>query len=457
VNLRFSSVRVRLTLWYSLILAGIVLVFSLAVFLFVKASFIRQLNGQLESDFLEIAQAASEEANEIPDFETEGSSEIFQIVRDGKVLFETPAFKESGLPFFLRLEDSGIRMIRNPAGARFRLKTGPVGRGLLLTAAVEEEPMWSALRTLAAILILALPVALVLAAFGGFVMAGRLLRPVAVLTARAGKISAENLSARLPVKNPGDEFGQLASVFNRTLARLEDSFERLRRFTADASHELRTPLTVIRSVGEVALEEDLDASDYRDRIGSMLEEVDRLAFLVDNLLTLTRADSGPVLLGRKDTDAGLLVSQAVEDMRALAEEKGQRLTLDMGGPAVLQIDEATVRLALVNLLDNAVKYTPPSGAITVSSRIRGGELVVEISDTGPGIPVEHQSRVFDRFYRVEKDRSDGPGGAGLGLSIAEWAAEANGGRIELENREGRGCTFRLVFPIARNTSPPNNP
>jgi signal transduction histidine kinase len=240
------------------------------------------------------------------------------------------------------------------------------------------------------------------------------------------------------------------------LSRLEDAFGRLKRFTADASHELRTPLTVIRSVGEVALEEDLDASAYRDRIGSMLEEVNRLAFLVDNLLMMTRADSGQVSLGRRETDAGLLVRQAVEDMRALAEEKGQRLTLDPGGAAVLRIDEATVRLALVNLLDNAVKYTPPSGTITVSSRIRSGELVIEVSDTGPGIPDEHQSRVFERFYRVEKGRSEQPMGAGLGLSIAKWAAQANGGRIGLESREGRGCTFRLVFPMDQKTKQSND-
>jgi heavy metal sensor kinase len=449
VNLRFSSVRVRLTLWYSLILGLIIFVFSLAVFFFVRGRFLVQLNGELESDFLEISQATAEEPNELPDFETEGPAEFFAIARDGKLLAATPAFKKSGLPVFVRLQESGTRRLRSPSGARFRLKTAPAGAGLLLTVAVEEEPMWSALRTLSVILVLALPAALILAAFGGYVMAGRLLKPVAVLTARAERISAENLSARLPVGNHGDEFGQLASVFNRTLARLEDSFERLKRFTADASHELRTPLTVIRSVGEVALEEDLDASAYRDRIGSMLEEVDRLAFLVDDLLTLTRADSGPIPLARKDTDAGLLVRQAVEDMTALAEEKGQRLTLDLGGPAVLEIDGATVRLALVNLLDNAVKYTPPSGTITVSSRIRGGELLIEVSDTGPGIPAEHRSRVFDRFYRVEKDRSGRPGGAGLGLSIAKWAAEANGGRIELVSGEGRGCTFRLVFPLAR--------
>jgi signal transduction histidine kinase len=179
----------------------------------------------------------------------------------------------------------------------------------------------------------------------------------------------------------------------------------------------------------------------------MLEDLSRLTRLVDNLLTLTRADAGPVSVLRKETDAIHLVEQAVEDMRPLAEEKNQNLTLAVGGPALILADEATLRLALVNVLDNAIKYTPPSGAISVRFGMRGDDFFIEVTDTGPGIPVEHRGRIFDRFYRVERDRSGQAGGTGLGLSIAKWAVETNGGRIELETREKQGCTFRLVFPI----------
>jgi heavy metal sensor kinase len=435
-----------LTLWYSLILAGTILVFCLFVFLFVKASLFSHLNQQLESDFKAVSQASSEEPNETPEFETESSANIFQIVKAGKLFYQTPAFQKSGLPFVGQLPSDGIRTSRSPAGSRFRLKTALVSPDFLLTVAVDEEPLWSTLRTLAVILMLALPIALALAAFGGFVMAGRLLKPVAAITARAEKISAENLSERLSVENPRDEFGRLAGVINVMLARLEDAFERLRRFTADASHELRTPLTVIRSVGEVALQEDLDAAAYRDRIGSMLEEVNRLARLIENLLTLTRVDSGHIPLGRTETDMFRLVERAAEDMRALAEEKDQKLNLNLKGSAVLRIDEATVRLALVNLLDNAVKYTPRSGTITVGSSIRGDEFLIEVMDTGPGIAAEHRERIFDRFYRIEKDRNSLTGGAGLGLSIAKWAVEANGGRIEVDCAENKGSTFRIVLP-----------
>jgi heavy metal sensor kinase len=277
-------------------------------------------------------------------------------------------------------------------------------------------------------------------------MAGRLLRPVDLMAARAEKISAESLSSRLPVEDPRDEFGRMASVINRMLSRLEEAFARLRRFTADASHELRTPLTVIQSVGEVALQENLDAAAYRDRIGSMLEEVNRLSRLVDSLLTLTRADAGALAMRRNEIDAARLAAQAVEDMRPLAEEKHQDLTLSAEGPVLVRADEATLRLALVNLLDNAIKYTPPSGAIAVRSRIRGNEALIEVMDNGVGVPIEHADRIFDRFYRVDQSRTGQAGGAGLGLAIAKWAAEANGGRIELESREGGGSTFRLVFP-----------
>jgi heavy metal sensor kinase len=446
---RPSIIRLRLTLWYSLVLAGTVLVLSLFGFFFVRAGLYRQLDRQLESDFDTIFQDFSEDPGETLEVEAENSAKIVQIVKAGTLFYQTPAYQKTGLPLLTKLPLTGNQTVPTTSGARFLLKTGLVAPDVLLTVAVDEEPVRSTLRTLAVILMLGLPVALALAGVGGFLMAGRLLRPVAVITARAEKISATSLSDRLPVENPGDEFGRLASVINHMLSRLEEAFERLRRFTADASHELRTPLTVIKSVGEVALQENLDAAAYRDRIGSMLEDVSRLTRLVENLLTLTRADSGRVAFRLIETDLARLVERAVEDMRPLAEEKGQRLTLIPANPAMARVDDALVRLALVNLLDNAIKYTPPSGTIIVRSNIKGEDYLVEVTDTGRGISAEHRDRIFDRFYRVEKDRPGQGGGAGLGLSIARWAVEANGGRIELETREHQGSTFRLVFPMDR--------
>jgi heavy metal sensor kinase len=446
VNLRPASVRVRLTLWYSLILAGTILVFSLFVFLSVKASLFSNLNQQLESDFKTVSQVSSEEPKEIPEIETESSAKIFQIVKAGKLFYQTPAFQNSGLPLIGQLPSAGSPTFRSPSGARFRLKTGQIGQGVLLTMAVDEEPVWRALRTLLMILLLSLPIALALAAFGGFVMAGRLLEPVAVITAQAAKISAESLSARLPVENQGDEFGRLAGVINVMLARLEDAFERLRRFTADASHEMRTPLTAIRSVGEVALQEDLDVGAYRDRIGSILEETERLTHLLESLLLLTRSDGSRLLVKRIAQDPSKTIEKAVFDMSVMAEAKGQHLTANLQKGIHSAFDEDSVRRALVNILDNAIEYTPPGGTISVSLKGSQNSFMIEVMDTGPGIPAEHRNKIFDRFYRIDDNRSRQTGGAGLGLAIAKWAVEVNGGRIELECGENGGSTFRIVIP-----------
>jgi heavy metal sensor kinase len=446
MRIRPSSVRVRLTLWYTLILASIVLVFSLSVYLFVKSRLSQHLNQQLDKEFAAIAGEVSEEPGDVRDLEPESSVKLFQLVQGKNVFFQTGPYQKAGLPDILSVPTVKYRTFRSVSGKRFRLITGLTKSGLILTVAQDEETLWSSLHALFMILALALPSALILAALGGSVMASRLLKPVTSMAQKAEKISAENLSARLPVENPEDEFGKLATVFNHTLTRLQNAFERLQRFTADASHELRTPLTALQSVGEVALQEDLDTGAYRDRIGSMLEETARLTRLVDSLLLLTRADRGKLLVRRKDHDLTKLVEKAVEDMRIMAEEKSQKLITSLESGIQANIDEDSLRRALVNVLDNAIKYTPQGGTISVGLKEGENSIIVEVADTGPGIAAEHREKIFDRFYRVEKDRSREIGGTGLGLAIAKWAVEANGGRIELESRENHGSTFRIVLP-----------
>ena len=223
--------------------------------------------------------------------------------------------------------------------------------------------------------------------------------------------------------------------------------EQLRRFTADASHELRTPLTAIRSVGEVALQRSLSAEGYREVIGSMLEEVDRLTRLVENLLLLTRAEAGRMPLTRVTVDLRELVAAVSDGLRVLAEEKNQDLTVQLDGGVTAHCDAGILRQGITNLLYNAIKYTPQHGVIRVAATSTvGGDAVIEVQDTGPGIPAADHQRVFERFYRVDHARSRQTGGTGLGLAIARWAVEANGGRIELESLEGRGTRFRVVLP-----------
>jgi heavy metal sensor kinase len=447
VRIRASSVRSRLTVWYTLVLAFIVLVFSFSVYFFVKGRLFRQLNEQLDKDFSVIAEDVSAELSDVRELESEGSSKLFFQLSQGKdVYYQTGSYQKAGLPEILSMPTSKYQTIRSKSGKRFHLMTGSTKNGFLLTVAQDEEAIRSILHTLFMILALALPSALVLAALGGYIMASRLLKPVASMASKAEKISSENLSERLPVENPEDELGKLATIFNHTLTRLQDAFERLQRFTADASHELRTPLTAIQSVGEVALQEDLDASAYRDTIGSMLEETARLARLVDSLLLLTRADRGQLLVNRKEQNVTRLVEKAIEDMQVMAEEKSQSLMTNLTSGIQANVDEDSLRRAVVNILDNAIKYTARAGTIFVALKEIEGKVIIEVTDTGPGIAAEHREKIFDRFYRVEKDRSREIGGAGLGLAIAKWAVEANAGRLELDSQENQGSTFRIILP-----------
>jgi heavy metal sensor kinase len=271
---------------------------------------------------------------------------------------------------------------------------------------------------------------------------------------RAHEINAEHLSARLTVENPHDELGHLATAFNETFSRLERSFEQLRRFTSDASHELRTPLTAIRSVGEVGLRRPGTADHYREVIGSMLEEAGRLTRLVESLLAIARADSGQIQLERRRIAVLPLVREAASLLEVLAEEKGQHLSLDGDETANVQVDRAILRQILINLLDNAIKYSPDGGRISVHALRIGQTVSIEVEDSGPGIPQEHRDRVFDRFYRIDEARSRDVGGAGLGLAIANWGAEAHGGRLELRCPENGGCVFRLLLPADASVPEP---
>jgi heavy metal sensor kinase len=294
------------------------------------------------------------------------------------------------------------------------------------------------------VLVLGLPVIVGLAGVGGYVLARRALAPIDQLGADARRITAERLHERLSVPNQQDEIGRLATVFNDTLSRLESSFEQLRRFTADASHELRTPLSVIRGIGEMGLRETRTPAEYKDAMGSMLEEVDRLSRLVDTLLRLSRADAGTDRLRRDVVDLGELVRDVTSSLSILAEERRQRLQVVVGDNLRVSADRLVLRDAITNIVDNAIKYAPPGSTITVSVEGDAIRATVTVTDEGPGIPLEHRERIFDRFYRVDEGRSREMGGSGLGLAIAKWAVEANGGEISVDSA-GTGTVFRIAL------------
>jgi heavy metal sensor kinase len=415
----------------------------------VKASLYDALDAQLRRELATIERINREEPGELADLAPHWGIALFRVAKGENVLYQTEAWERGGLVRALR---DGSR--RSPAswtapdGRRYRVQEISE-HAHNIAAAIDEAPLRYTLWTLAVILMMGVPFAAGLAIAGGHFLAGRVLLPVGAMADKAREITAESLGERLPVENPQDEFGRLATVFNDTLSRLHDSFERLRRFTADASHELRTPLTAMRSVGEVALQGALDPSAYRDVIGSMLEEVDRLTRLIDNLLILTRADSGRIQPVRETVDLGALAGNVADHLRVLAEEKQQSLSVHAAASVNALCDPSMLRLALMNLLHNAIKYTPNKGAIRVDVTMTLlGQAAIEVHDTGPGIPVAHRPRIFERFYRVDASRSSDSGGVGLGLAIARWAVEVNGGRIELEGEEGKGILFRVVLPVA---------
>lgn len=373
---------------------------------------------------------------------------------DGKLLYRSAALDGSSLgpppQLHGRRSDEPPRSYRLSTGTRVRLASRihrMEGQPVVVRLAVSEEPLWDEFWDMVSVFGVGLPITVLLIGFTGYIVAGRALQPVDAMAHRARKIGAEHLNERLQIENPDDELGHLGLAFNETLARLEKSFEQLRRFTADASHELRTPLTAMRSVGEVALQNTGDAAYYRDIIGSMLEEVNRLTRLVESLLTMSRADSGQIQLQRTSVGVLDLAKESAALLEVLAEEKHQ--TIVVGGDPSLTVrgDRLILRQALINLIDNAVKYSPSGGGIEVRVRSTSKDVLIEVQDSGPGISAEHAEKVFQRFYRVDKARTRAEGGTGLGLSIVEWAVSANGGSVELNCGPGPGCTFTVRLPL----------
>jgi heavy metal sensor kinase len=346
--------------------------------------------------------------------------------------------------------------MRLPNGMRVRIATRIhriEGQPLVLRFGVSEEPLWQQFWEMVGVMSIGLPITVLSIGLTGYVVAGRALRPVDLMARHATKISAERLDDRLTISNPDDELGHLGQAFNMTLGRLEESFDQLRRFTADASHELRTPLTAIRSVGEVALQKAGSVPYYRDIIGSMLEEVNRLTRLVESLLTISRADAGQIELHQTTVNALELVQEAAAFLESLAEEKQQTVVVE-GNPTLnIWADRLILRQALINLLDNAVKYSPAGGRIHVNVSIDNHTVLIAFQDSGPGIPVEHRDKVFERFYRVDKARTRAEGGTGLGLSIVKWAVSINGGSVEFDSEAGQGCTFTMRLPESKVHNP----
>lgn len=320
------------------------------------------------------------------------------------------------------------------------------GKPLLIRVGYRQDEIWSRIWEFITASLTTLPILLALTALFGVHLARRSLSPLVDMARLAEQITAEDLHKRLPVTNPGDEIGQLGRVINALLDRLDFAFAQLRRFTSDASHELRTPLAAIRSVGEVSLQRDKTPEAYRDTIGSMLEEVTRLTTLVESLLTISRADAGQIELNYSTFSPDELVGEVVGLIEVLAEERGQEIVVSGERTTTVRGDRLLLRQALINVLHNATKYSPVGGSIAVrTGASKPGWWEVRISDSGPGIAVEHRNKIFSRFYRIDEARAREAGGSGLGLAIASWSVEVQGGKISVEDSNG-GATFSIAIP-----------
>jgi heavy metal sensor kinase len=460
--------RTRITLWYGTIIATCLTAYGVAVgtsfTAHVEAELDRRVHEDIELAARSILLDSGGRASWPGGFlgkevdEEEGGGHWIEVwTAEGQRLLATGSMvsPDLGRPEDAPRTDHRGRTVVLPSGP-LRVMTERVrvqGTPFLVRAAVSESGARAQVRQLWLELVgLSLSV-LALGGLGGYVLARRALGPLARMAEDARRITAEQLHERLPAERSSTELDQLREAFNETLARLERSFEHLRRFSADASHELRTPLTALRSVGEVGLRSARTVEDYREVVGSMLEEVDRLTRLADELLTLARAEAGEANLHMEPVDLSALVREVADRLSVLAEERAQTLDTRLDGPVMVHGDRLALRQALTNLVDNAIKYSPEGTRVVLESGTAADQAFVAVKDEGPGIAPEHRGRVFERFYRVDKSRSREMGGTGLGLSLVKWTAEAHAGRVELESSEGGGSTFRLVLPGAAVSIP----
>lgn len=443
------SIRAKLTLWQVAVMALILAVFALGIYAYVRESLFTQIDARLESNLTLIESTVRTDTAELGEIERHTQILAFRVVEKDWPLYTSGGWIAADLDSLRDAPPSG-RWLATPARGgiyHLRQKNLQIGsRYFQLSTAENTEQLHRGLDRLALTLAIGFPGAVLLSLLGGYFLAGRMLIPLQHITARARTINENNLAERLPIANTHDELGQLGGVLNDAFARLELSFNRLKQFTQDAAHELRTPLAVLRSVGEVGLEEPRDAHAYREIIGSMLEEVDRLAQLVNGLLTLARAESGQYPVQRQPEDLLHLCREVVDCLHVLAEDKHQTLTLDAPQAVITDVDRDTVRLALMNLVANAIRYTAAHGTIRVTLQPAALNTLISVQDNGPGIDPAHHNKVFERFYRIDPSRSQHTGGTGLGLAIARWAVAANGGTLHLESIVGQGSLFQISLP-----------
>jgi len=457
-------IRWRLTAWYAIAMTALLAALGATIYVVVYYQLSDQLVDDLDARVKLLAEhewpdggpPAIPEPEEM--FADDDAEQILRVwAADGTLIVDSWGGDGGGLtPEEVRAEAVGTDLgtLRydtiDVGGESYHRVALAVGDGLAPTRVIEVGLPWDDVdETLAALRLLFLivtPIALAMVLGGGYGLAGRVLLPVREITGLARRISGDDLSERLALDLPDDELGRLAGTFDDMLDRVEDAFERQRRFTGDAAHELRTPLSLIRTRVDLALVRDRPVAEYRETLVELDRDVERLGGLVGTLLALARSDAGTTTLDRRPADLRETVRSVVEQYREAVTTMTIRFT-SASEPVVAAVDEDLIIQLLVNLIDNAVAHTPPGGTVDVGAARLGESVSIWVADTGAGVGAEHLNRLFDRFYRVDAGRTSSAGGLGLGLSICKTIVEAHGGTIAIASEVGVGTRVEVTFPI----------
>jgi len=467
----FKTIKFKMTLWYAAILGIILFCFSLFLYLTLADSLYKGVDSKIRT-MAEIVVSstrsplgAGTSMADLDQIMTERFGirplgRFIQILDEsGRIGDRSTNLRDVQIPLSvqtMKAASKGVitfETVEVMGKYSLRVVTMPIIENEKMVGIVQVgsslEGVEEALHQLLLILLIAVPAALLIASAGGLFLANKALRPVDAITRIARRIGSGDLSQRIRIKRVNDELGRLASTFNEMIAKLEKSFRQVKRFTADASHELKTPLTILRGEVEVGLKKKRGLKEYQQILASNLEEINRMSRIVEDLLTLSRADMGELTMEREEIELSALAREVWRDLRLLAKKKRIQLKFMDNGFTRVEGDPLFLRQLILNLTENGLKYTRAGGEVAV--RVKGdrdqGVVRLLVTDTGVGIPQKDLKRIFDRFYRVDGARSRETGGTGLGLSISQWIAHAHEGRIVVESKVGKGSTFTVTLPM----------